>query len=142
MCSKRRLFVELFKRCPASSAWISVTTRAKVCADLWYRLCVLLSCTWRKSPTSRKTDRIQAKSSTCWRSICFQLDAVGSCVCIFGGCKHTDIMHELYRLDRKRPTWTYFRRFHIGTRFLRAVPIDSSIFQKLNWRMEKMLFLL
>lgn len=112
--------------------------------DLWYRLCVfpILSCMWRKSPTSRNTDRIQAKSSTLKRSICFQLDAVGSCACIFGGCKHTDIMHELYRLDRKRLTWTYFRRFHTGTWFLRAVPRQGSIFQKLNWRMKKKLFLL
>lgn len=49
------------------------------------------------------TDRIQAKSSTLRRSLCFQLEAVRSCVCILGGCKRTDILRDFNSLDRERP---------------------------------------
>lgn len=49
------------------------------------------------------TDRIQAKSSTLRRSLCFQLEAVRSCVCILGGCKRTDILRDFNSLDRQKP---------------------------------------
>lgn len=49
------------------------------------------------------TDRIQAKSSTLQRSLCFQLEAVRSCVCILGGFKRTDILSDFNSLDRQRP---------------------------------------